>query len=270
MIEFLAQHISSAPSAETKLNRLREALQIACLKTMQDTDAFSRVAFVGGTALRILYDIRRFSEDLDFSVTDLRGYDFLKLIEAIDRGFGLSGLEIQVKTKVGKTVQASMVKFPGLLKRLGMSALESQNLSIKIEADSNPPEGWQTEDTVVNKIYLLNIRHFSVPSLYATKLHACFFRKYVKGRDFYDLLWYLGKKTSPNYRLLNSAIQQTNGIDMKLSPSTIKNFLLGRLDNVDFSLVKSDVERFLEDKSEIALLEKRLIAKSIEDVFGEA
>lgn len=268
MIEFLDQYISSEASAEGKINRLREALQLVCLKALQDGGYFTRIAFVGGTALRILYDMKRFSEDLDFSVTEKNGYDFSKLIADTGRSLALSGLEAEPKTRVGKTVQVSMLRFPGLLNRLGLSALEGQKLSIKVEVYSDPPPGWQAEDTVVNKIFLINIRHFSIPSLFATKLHACFFRKYVKGRDYYDLLWYLGKNVRPNYGLLNSAIRQTQGIDMKLSESTIKDFLLEKLDKVDFGLVKSDVERFLEDKGEVRLLEKGVIAKSIERVFG--
>jgi len=269
MIEFLEQYLTTETTPEGRMNRLREALQLVCLKTMQDAGAFSRVAFVGGTALRILYDMRRFSEDLDFSVTDPEGYDFAALAAAVERGLALSGLEVEMRTKDARTVQSSLVKFPGLLKRMGLTALESQKLSIKLEVDANPPAGWKTDDTLVNKIYLMNIRHYAVPSLFATKLHACFFRKYVKGRDFYDLLWYLGRNAKPNYTLLNNAIRQTEGVDMDLSAGNIEKFLLDRLDGIDLAAAKGDVERFLEDKSELRLLERDVIANGIRKVFGE-
>ena len=132
----------------------------------------------------------------------------------------------------------------------------------------NPPDGGEVEKTLINRMFMLNVAHFSLPSLYATKLHACFFRKYVKGRDFYDLLWYLGKKIKPNYVLLNNAIRQTEGKVEALDESNLKDFLLRRIEKVDFREVKKDVERFLEDKNDLKLLEKSVITKSIIDVFG--
>ena len=267
MIEFLQQQIASELSTEGKINRLREVLQLLCLKILQDRGCFSSVAFVGGTALRVLYDMRRFSEDLDFSVIDKKDYDFLKLISIVKREFKLCGLEMEAKTKDTKIVQNGMLKFPGLLKVMGISDLKSQKISIKIEVDSNPPAGWQIEKTIVNKIYVLHITHFALSSLYSTKIHACFFRKYAKGRDFYDFVWYLGKKIKPNYELLNNAIKQTEGKDPELCDENIKDFLLPRIAKVDFKMIKKDVERFLEDKNELRLLQSSVISKSVADVF---
>ena len=98
----------------------------------------------------------------------------------------------------------------------------------------------------------------------ATKLHACFFRKYVKGRDYYDLIWYLGKGIEPNYILLNNAIQQTEGINLKIGVDTLKAFMQKKLGSVDFNLVRRDVERFLEDKSELKMLDKDIMLKMIQ------
>ena len=267
MIDFLKQHIASATLAEDKINKLRETLQLVTLKFMQDKGYFANVAFVGGTALRVLYDMRRFSEDLDFSVIRKKGYDFPKIISELEREFKLSGVEVEAPVKSRKAVHSSMLKFPGLSNALGISSLKNQKLSIKLEVDSNPPSGWRIENTIVNKIYVLNITHFDLSSLYATKLHACFFRRYSKGRDFYDFVWYLGKKTKPNYKLLNNAIKQTEGEDPALNEKSIKDFLLGRLAKVNFGTIKKDIERFLEDKSELNLLSKVIISKSISDAF---
>ena len=268
MIEFLQNQIAGSMSDENKINRLRETLQLLCLKILYDKDFLSKIAFVGGTALRVLYDMRRFSEDLDFSVINRKGYDFTELISSLRREFKLYGLEMKVKTKTFNTVQSSMLKFPALLNAMGLSAFENQNLSIKIEVDSNPPSGWQIETTVINKIYVLNLTHFDLPSLFATKLHACFFRRYVKGRDFYDLMWYIGKKIKPNYDLFNNAIEQTQGVSLNLGDKNIKDFILEKVSKIDFKTVREDVERFLEDKSELKLLEQSVVSKSIADVFG--
>jgi predicted nucleotidyltransferase component of viral defense system len=267
MIDFLKQQISREASAETRVNLLREHLQLLCLKIMHDKDYFRDIAFVGGTALRILYDIKRFSEDLDFSVIDKKRYDFQGILGGLLRELKLNGLEVEAKKKVSKTVQESMLRFPGLLKEMGLSALEKQKISVKIEVDSNPPPGWQIENTVINKAYILNITHYDLPSLYATKLHACFFRRYTKGRDFYDLLWYLGKRIRPNYDLLNNAVAQTQGKDLRLSEKNIGGFLVGKLEMMDFVPVRRDVERFLEDRNELRLIEKGVFLKGVADTF---
>lgn len=269
MIEILQQHIGSETSRESKINKLREMLQILCLKILQDKGCFSNISFVGGTALRILYNLKRFSEDLDFSVIERKEYDFLAIISILKHNFNLFGLDMEADySKEIKTVQSSMLKFPGLLKTLGMSELKDRKLSIKIEIDSNPPAGWKIENTVVNNIYILNITHFDIPSLYATKIYACFFRKYVKGRDFYDLLWYLGKKVKPNYVLLNNAIEQTQGKSPALNDENIKGFLLNKIKNIEFKAIRKDVERFIEDKNELKLLDASIISKGIVDAFG--
>lgn len=267
MIEFLQSHIASERSNEGKINKLREILQLYVLKIVQDKGYFSSVAFVGGTALRILYDMRRFSEDLDFSLIDKTGYDFSDIVSALKREFELSGLKIEARTKTAKTVQGSMLKFPELLGALGLSSLRDQKLSIRIEIDSAPPAGWEVEKTLINKVYMLNITHFDLPSLYSTKIHACFFRKYTKGRDFYDFMWYLGKKIKPNYELLNNAIRQTEGRDPRLSSGNIKSFLLKMLAKVDLKMVKKDVERFLEDKSELKFLEQPVMIKAVNEAW---
>ena len=243
-------------------------LQLLCLKILQDKNHFADMAFVGGTALRVLYDLRRFSEDLDFSVIEKRRYNFPDIIRGIERDFRLNGLEIETKIKTEKTVQNCLIKFPGLLKALEISRITGEKLSIRLEVDSDPPRGWQTESTLVNKIYVLNITHFDIPSLYATKLHACFFRRFTKGRDFYDLLWYLGKRIRPNYRLLNNAIRQTEKKDLGLNDGNISKFLIERLAKTDFAAVRKDVERFLEDKHELKLLESTVFLKAVTDVFG--
>jgi len=166
----------------------------------------------------------------------------------------LYGLNIETKNRIEKTVQSSFIKFTNILAELGLSQLKEQKLSVRIEVDSNPPPGWKVQKTLINKTYIFTVMHFDLPSLYATKLHACFFRKYIKGRDYYDLLWYLGRKVEPNFTLLNNAIQQTEGKDLKLNKANFRNFLLERLAKVDFTFVRKDVERFLEDKKELNLL----------------
>jgi predicted nucleotidyltransferase component of viral defense system len=265
MIELIHQQLKDNVAESQKLNRLREFLQFAALKTLYDNGYFNKIAFVGGTALRVLFDLRRFSEDLDFSLVNKKGYDFKKLNSIIQRQFKLWGLDVETKAKEEKTGQNTLLKFKGLLKELGLSQLDEQKLSIKIEVDTNPPKGWHLNTTLVNKVYLINITHFDLPSLYATKLHACFFRKYAKGRDFYDLAWYIARKAEPNFTLLNNAIKQTEGKDPSLNKDNFHEFLLNKLKKIDFREIKKDVERFLEERKELELLELKVFENSLKN-----
>jgi len=263
MIEVLRQQFKDEMSAEDKVNRVREFLQMIALKAMCEKDYFGKVAFTGGTALRVLYGLKRFSEDLDFSLVSKSGYDFKRLNKEVMREFKLNGLHADSKPKAEKTVHSMMIKFPGLLNELGLSAFKEQNLSVKFEVDTNPPKGGKLENTVINKAFILNITHFDLPSLLATKLHACFFRKYTKGRDFYDLLWYAGKGVKPNLPLLNNAIEQTQGRSPGITKDDLRAFIVDRIEKVDFEAAKKDVERFLEDKSELKFFKKEVFKTAI-------
>jgi len=263
MIEILRQQFLDGDSAEDKLNKMREFLQIICLKIIYDKNYSRNMAFVGGTALRILFGLRRFSEDLDFSLTRKKGYDFLKVNSEIANALKLYGLNVDSQAKTAGNVHSSTIKFGGLLKAAGLSALAGEKLRVKIEVDANPPKGWHVQDSVVNKTYIFGIRHFDLPSLYATKLHACFYRKFTKGRDIYDLIWYLSKKIRPNLGLLNNAIKQTEGGSPKITAANFKNFLLEQIEKIDFKAARADVERFLEDKSELKLFELKALRSLI-------
>ena len=207
MIEVIKQQFKENASLNEKLNQTREFLQILCLKILSDKGYFDHLAFMGGTSLRVLFDLRRFSEDLDFSIYKVKGFDLKKMEADLERSFQLHNLPFEAKRKSEGSIHYVLMKFTGILKELGLAAAAEQKLSIKVEIDVHPPEGWNLTNTAVNKTYLFSITHYDLPSLYAGKLHACFFRKFTKGRDVYDLAWYLGKKTLPNFTLLNSAIQ---------------------------------------------------------------
>jgi hypothetical protein len=162
-------------------------------------------------------------------------------------------------------VQTCALPISGLLPELGIAAHREQKLSIKLEIDTNPPAGWAEAVSPVSGTFLFAVRHFDLPSLYATKLHACFFRRFTKGRDFYDLLWYWGRHVTPNYTLLNNAVKQTEKTNPRLGPDNIRQFLAGKIARLDFALIRRDVERFLEDKSELNMLDRNLMLKLAEN-----
>jgi len=261
MLDLIRRNIVDIPDRETRIHLTREFLQLLILKIIYDKDYFNNLAFVGGTALRFLYGLRRFSEDLDFSLINKNGYKFDNFLEKITYELGKYGFSVDIKKYAKEPVQSVMVKFKDILYLLGLSRQKSQKISIKLEIDSNPPKGWNTEFSLVNKHFVFTVLHFDIPSLYATKLHACFFRRYIKGRDFYDLIWYVGRKAMPNFELLNNAIEQTEKKKMNLNAKNFNDFLKERLGGIDFAKVRKDVERFIEDKNELKLLDRDMILK---------
>jgi len=264
MLDIIKGHLKDGMSREEKTYLVREDLQILILKILFDLGIFKNLAFVGGTALRIIFGLRRFSEDLDFSLIQRRGYNFSKFSKAIQYQLKKYGFNVDVKENEGKVVQTIMFKFKDILLNLGLSDIGSQKLSIGVEIDTYPPEGWKTDISLISKTFVFTVTHYDLASLYATKLHACFFRRYTKGRDFYDLVWYLGKRILPNFTLLNNAISQTEGKITIVTKENFNNFLLERLKKINFVKVKEDVERFLVDKGELKLLDEELIKQIIE------
>lgn len=267
MIDVIKQLIAGTSTLEEKINRAREFLQIVILKILYDKTTLDCLSFTGGTSLRILFDLRRFSEDLDFSVIKRDRYNFTDIHQELVSGLRIHGLNVEIKSSKENNVHSLLLRFRDLLKPLGISHMSSQKLAIKLEIDTNPPSGGHIVSTLINKVYIFNVLHFDLPSLYATKLHACFYRKYTKGRDYYDLLWYAVKKIKPNYVLLNNAIAQTQGKALKINEENLKSFLLKNIEQVDFVKVRQDVERFLEDKSELKLLELKTLEQAIEAAY---
>lgn len=259
MEDIIRNLLSKCRTAEEKTNHLREFLQIVILRELSDKGYFKNLSFVGGTALRFLFGLRRFSEDLDFSLFMKKGYEFNKLCLDLQRSLTNYGFDIEVKKKDQKTVQSMDIKFKNLLYALGLSSIRTHKLYIRLEIDTHPPHGWKTQISVINRTFIFTVTHFDLTSLYALKLHACFYRKYTKGRDFYDMIWYLGKKLEPNYVLLNNAVKQTQGKNPHINADKFKDFLADKLADVDFPKIRKDVERFLEDKTELRLFNRKLI-----------
>lgn len=261
MLDALRGQLTDEMSLEEKVNLVRENLQILLLKILYDLAMYKHIAFLGGTALRILFDLKRFSEDLDFSLIKKEGYNFQRLVNDIHRQLANYGIKVSSKVKDQSTVHSAMFKFEELLYHLNLSPLKSQKLFVKFEIDTNPPQGFHTEISLLSRFYTITITHYDLASLYAGKLHACFFRTYTKGRDFYDLLWYLGKKIKPNFKMLNNAIQQSQGVDLNITEDNFVAFLKKRIAQVDFEMVRKEVERFLVNKEELNLLDKEVILK---------
>jgi hypothetical protein len=241
-------------------NLLREYLQARILEGLQRAGAMVPLAFHGGTALRFLYAIPRFSEDLDFALEmPGAGYDFRAYMRAIQDEFVKEGYQVWVRLNDHKTVNSAFVRFSTLLYEFGLSTQRDEVLAVKIEVDTNPPAGAGLDTTLIRRHVTLRLQHHDRASLLAGKLHALFQRRYVKGRDLYDLLWYLSDPDwpNPNLVLLQNGLQQTGWEDPVLDENNWRDILCERLRNIEWKKAVADVRPFLEKGTEVDLLTQK-------------
>ncbi len=243
-------------------NLAREYLQARILESLQSMGGMIPLVFQGGTALRFLYDLPRFSEDLDFTLERSEdGFVFGKLLEKIQREFEKENYSVELKVNTGKGVHSGFIRFPGLLYELGLSRQRNQVLSIKLEVDTNPPAGAGLETTVVRRYVLLQLQHHDRASLLAGKLHALLQRDYVKGRDVYDLFWYLSNRSwpEPNLELLNNALDQTGWQGGGITKENWRAAVQEKIETMEWKRVIEDVTPFLEKEAELRLLTRENI-----------
>lgn len=251
MKDLIKKELNKQTQYQLKRLALAEFLQHLVLQSLYRQNAFQYLTFGGGTALRLLYNTKRFSEDLDFSLTKKGRVKLDELIPKVQKDLLLQGIEFKPYTKDERVVFKSDFRFPYILKEFNLSSLKDQKLTIKFEVDKNPPKGYKKEILLVSAPISYSVSIFDLSSLFATKLHAVFYRKYIKGRDYYDLIWYLGKQIKPNLELLNNAIKQTHPNEEKFTEANFKEKLIQHLSSVDFKKIKNDVERLIINKEEL-------------------
>lgn len=243
------------------LNLLREYLQALVLRSLHESEAFRPLAFVGGTALRFLHNLPRFSEDLDFSLVQADGYAGKEWMLKVKRDLGLAGFVPEITWNERRAVHMGWVRLPGILHEAGLSGMPDEKLSIKIEIDTRPPAGGHCERRIVTRHTTFLLQHYDLPSLLAGKLHAVLVRAYAKGRDWYDLVWYLSQRPPllPNLALLQHALDQTEGAS-HCQAEAWRLLARTRLDALDMPAVANDVLPFLEYPRDAALLTRENIA----------
>lgn len=246
----------------------REYLQARILFALQEAGAMIPLAFQGGTALRFLFGLPRFSEDLDFALERPERHPF-QLTHVEDRIKGQllrEGYEVVTRGKVDRVVESILISFPGLLYAAGLSPHESQRMSIRIDVDTKPPAGASLTSTIVRRHALLNLQHHDRPSLLAGKLQAILQRGWVKGRDFFDLFWYLSDPTwpGPNLDLLNNALRQTGWEGPVLEDVTWRPVVGERVEAMDWEAAERDVSPFLEAGPATALFGRENLLKMLE------
>jgi hypothetical protein len=257
MKDYLKDIVRQAASPQDGRDMVREYLQARTLSELQRAGAMIPLAFHGGTALRFLYSYGRYSEDLDFALEGNRDmYNFRSYLQSIRSELTLEGYKVELKVHDQKKVHSAFIRFPGLLFELGISAHRNEVLAVKIEIDTNPPVGAGLTTTVVRRFVVLQLHHHDKASLLSGKLHAILQRPYAKGRDIYDLIWYMSDPTwpQPNLVLLNNALAQTNWEGVPITENNWKAQIRTRLQNLNWKNIVNDVRPFVEPDFDLYLL----------------
>lgn len=243
-------------------NALKEIAQEIALMALSRAGFFRVAAFQGGTCLRILYGLARFSEDLDFVLVKAdANFDWRQYIDNMREEFATYGynLEVESRKKSEKAVKTAFLKTDsqGGIMIIKDARSNRAKLKIKLEIDTNPPAGSQDELKYLDFPLPYSIKTQNLPSLFAGKCHALLCRDYVKGRDWYDFSWYVARQTTINFDLLKHAIFQAGpwkNQEIRVSPEWLQQQLKIKITEMDWETVKQDVVRFLRPK-EIATLE---------------
>lgn len=280
--EWLASY--EPKNQEQAFSALREIMQEVALAGLQRSGFFEKAAFYGGTALRIFYGLDRFSEDLDFSLLSsdpefsLEPY-FKGLVEE----FANVGLQVSIKEKKktkGTSIDSAFLKpetvwreliLEGMVLEAGLSAMVA--LKIKLEVDRQPPLRFETEEKLLLKPYSFYVKCFTKSNLFAGKMHALLFRKWqnrVKGRDWYDLEWYIRKGVPLNLDHFLARGQDTGDwTNSTIEKEEILDLLKKRIDSVSMEVVKEDIVKFIPDNKKLDIWSKKYFLELIEQLKFE-
>lgn len=257
-------------SVDDSVRALREIIQEVALLGLWRAKFFEHAAFYGGTALRILYGLDRFSEDLDFSLLkpspDFNLARYTASLEEELQAFGFNVRVEMIGKAVESAVQSAFLKANTRNELLVIEAGEEltgqvaagQLLKVKIEVDTDPPSGFSTQTRYLLQPIPFAVRSYSLPDLFAGKMHAILFRKWknrVKGRDWYDLVWYAANHPRLNLAHLEQRMRQTGhwSGDKNLSPVIFTDLLFEAIDRLDVNQARKDVAPFVKDQQLLAL-----------------
>ena len=255
--QLLKQYSSATPEEQNQV--LREVMQQIALAALNRTGFFEHAAFYGGTCLRIFYDIPRFSEDLDFSLLRPEpDFSLQSRLQAIKDEFTALGLDIDIAIK-DKTAD-SQIESAFLKNKTRVFQLALQNerkLKIKLEVDTLPPLGFTTEEKLLLTPFSFYVKCFSLPDLFAGKMHALLFRSWknrVKGRDWYDFEWYIRNGVALNLsHFIERAFQSGDLADRNLSPAEFRELLGTKITSLDINQAKRDIQKFVYNPQELTI-----------------
>ena len=235
-------------------NAIFEVNQQLILAGLYNGGFFDVAAFYGGTCLRIFHGLQRFSEDMDFSllVPDDK-FDFTKYFQPIIDEFAIVGREVEIKKKdkkgFGKVESAFLKDNTDVY---DVSFLTEKSIKIKIEVDTQPPLNFKTEQKLLLQPHSFMTRCFTLPDLFAGKMHALVYRGWknrVKGRDWYDFEWYVRHNVPLDFVHLAERVRQFNNAEIGQAEFMVQ--LKNRLASANINQVKSDALPFVRNPKEL-------------------
>jgi predicted nucleotidyltransferase component of viral defense system len=244
-------------SKNEELHAIKEIAQEIALAGLARTDFFKHAAFQGGTCLRICHQSRRFSEDLDFIMNKGGPFSWSAYLKQIPTEFSVYGLhlDIQDRSEASGNVKSAFLKENSFGKVLSLKysrfSSDQQIIRIKLEIDTNPPLGSQYESRIITFPYPYSVVTQDLPSLFAGKCHALLCRKYIKGRDWFDFLWFVSHEVPVNLELLKNALEQLGpwqGKRLSVDSQWLKSTLKDRIQTIDWSHASQEVLPFLKQR----------------------
>lgn len=270
-------------SEQDYINALKEIFQEIALLGLWRSKFYEKAAFYGGTALRILHGLDRFSEDLDFTL--LKPDDKFNLghyNQAIADELDSFGFHVTVKTKsksIESNIESAFIKAttkkqliiieaePEMIERIH----HMNTIKIKMEIDINPPGTMNTEVKNVLLPIPFYVKTLTLPDLFAGKLHATLCRPWqtrVKGRDWYDVVWYVARNIPVNMDHLRDRLIQSKAWDIrnKFTPYDLNKILTDKINYTDFNNAKSDILPFIKDKHAVNLWDRNFFLEIIQRI----
>ena len=261
---------------EDKTRALREVMQKIALAGLHRSGFFSKAAFYGGTCLRIFYGLPRFSEDLDFSL--LRSdtnFVFNPYFNALKNEFAAFGFDIEIvqknKTTVTPIASAFLKKNSSIY---DLQVLGQKVMKIKFEVDTDPPLGFTTQEKLLVQPYSFYVKCFSLPDLFAGKIHAVLYRKWqnrVKGRDWFDFEWYVRRACELNLSHFCERARQSGDLtSASLQPTELGEILQARILSLDVNLARQDIVRFISDTTSLNIWSQEYFAQIVSMIRFQA
>lgn len=283
MNEIIKERFKRYPikTAEQEKDALREIIQEIALLGLWRAKFFEHAAFYGGTALRILYGLDRFSEDLDFTLlapkTDFKLQAYCNSVRDELLAYGFTAVVETKDKKTQTSTDSAFIKADTVVHLIKVGAkfkaVKGELLKVKFEVDTSPALGFQTEAKQFFWPQAFAVNTCDLPSLFAGKLHATFCRDRivnVKGRDFYDFIWYVGRGVKPNFEYLEAKLRQSGNWpkDQSFHAAAFRNWAITKIDNLDIAAAKRDVERFIPDQRVLNGWSRELFIAAIEKISG--
>lgn len=255
-------------SATDYENALKEVLQEIILLGLDRSGFFEKAAFYGGTALRIMHGLDRFSEDLDFTLLKSDpDFNLDKYFPSLERELQAFGFEFSLarvdKSEERATESAFLKASTQMLllniqnaKGFAAQTQKNQTLKIKFEVDVDPATSFETEIKTLLLPSPYTVKTLTLPSLFAGKMHAALLRKWktrIKGRDFYDVQWYMARNTPIKKSYLEEKMKASDALDEPLTEELLINLFEKRADAIDWQQAQGDVLGFLKDKNQVKL-----------------